>query len=327
MNNSQIAGTDSAKKCLIFGGRGFIGSHLIDALLARGHYVRCFDRPNVAPLAEAHLSNPNFELYEGDFVSETDVREALVGCEVCFHLVSTTLPKSSNMDPVFDVESNVLGTVRLLTHAVQSGLKKVIFVSSGGTVYGVPTQLPIPETHPTNPICSYGITKLAIEKYLGLFHQLHGLDYTVLRISNPFGERQRTHASQGAVAVFLGKVLRGEPVEIWGDGSIVRDYIHISDVVDALMISLEQNSGEHVFNIGGGCGRNLNEILDAIERVTGRIANRQYMPGRAFDVPVSVLSIARAKMSLGWSPKVDFHQGLEMFAAWMKKYSLHIATK
>lgn len=305
------------KRCLVLGGRGFIGSHLVDALLACGHYVRCFDRPHMAPLGETHISNPSFELYEGDLVSEADVAEALMGCEVCFHLVSTTLPKSSNADPAFDVESNVLGTVRLLTHAVKSGLKKIIFVSSGGTVYGVPTQLPISETHPTDPVCSYGITKLTIEKYLGLFHQLHGLDYTVLRIANPFGERQRTHASQGAVAVFLGKVLRGEPVEIWGDGSVVRDYIHIADVVDALLLSLHQTNGEHVFNIGAGCGYSLNELLDAIEKVTGRIANRHYLPGRAFDVPVSVLCIARAKKSLGWSPKVDFEQGLEKFAAWL----------
>lgn len=309
--------TKTPKRCLVLGGRGFIGSHLVDALLAHGHYARCFDRPHLAPLGETHLANPNFELFEGDLVSEADVSEALVGCEVCFHLVSTTLPKSSNADPVFDVQSNLLGTVRLLSHASETGLKKVVFVSSGGTVYGVPTQVPIPETHPTDPVCSYGITKLAIEKYLGLFHQLHGLDYTILRIANPFGERQRTYASQGAVAVFLGKVLRGDPVEIWGDGSVVRDYIHIADVVDALLIALDQTSEEHVFNIGAGCGHSLNELLAVIEKVTGRTATRSYLPGRAFDVPVSVLSIERARRELGWSPKVDFKQGLERFATWL----------
>lgn len=310
----------SPKKCLVLGGRGFIGSHLVDTLLARGHFVRCFDRPHLVPLGESHLSNPNFELYEGDLVSETDVTDALVGCEVCFHLVSTTLPKSSNADPVFDVESNVLGTVRLLNHAVKSGLKKIVFVSSGGTVYGEPIQLPIPETHPTDPVCSYGISKLAIEKYIGLFYRLHGLDYTVLRIANPYGERQRTHASQGAVAVFLGKVLRGEPVEIWGNGTIVRDYIHISDVVTALLAALERSGNEHVFNIGAGQGQSLNEVIDVIEKVTGRTADRRYMPGRIFDVPVSVLAIDRAQQSLAWSPKIDFKQGLERFTAWLKHH-------
>jgi UDP-glucose 4-epimerase len=271
-------------------------------------------------MGESHLSSPNFELFEGDLVSEADVTDALVGCEVCFHLVSTTLPKSSNADPVFDVESNVLGTVRLLTHAVKSGLRKIIYVSSGGTIYGAPIQLPIPESHPTNPVCSYGISKLAIEKYLGLFHQLHGLDFTVLRIANPYGERQRTYASQGAVAVFLGKVLRGEPVEIWGDGSVVRDYIHIADVVDALLAAFERTGNEHVFNIGAGHGHSLNELLDIIEKVTGRSANRRYLPGRAFDVPASVLSIALAQQSLGWSPKVDFELGLARFAEWLQNH-------
>lgn len=317
MNNSKIITSPTPKRCLVLGGRGFIGSHLVDALLENGYRVRCFDRPHIASLGDSHLTNPDFELYEGDLASEADIAEALAGCDICYHLVSTTLPKSSNADPVFDVESNLLGTVRLLTHAVKSGLKKVIFVSSGGTVYGVPTQLPILETHLTDPVCSYGITKLAIEKYLGLFHHLHALDYTVLRIANPFGERQRTHASQGAIAVFMGKVLRGEPVEIWGDGSVVRDYIHIADVVEALLISIEKSNGEHVLNIGAGRGHSLNEVLDAIEKVTGRCANRQYLSGRPFDVPVSVLSIVRAKESLGWSPKVNFEQGLHRFAAWL----------
>lgn len=306
-----------AGRCLVLGGRGFMGSHLVDALLARGLHVRCFDRPHVAPLGEAHLSNPGFELHEGDLVSEADVSAALKGCDVCFHLVSTTLPKSSNADPVFDVESNVLGTVRLLNHALEAGVRKIVFISSGGTVYGVPSQVPIPESHATDPICSYGITKLAIEKYLGLFNQLHGLDYTVLRVANPFGPRQRTHSSQGVVAVFLGKALRGEPIEIWGDGSIVRDYISVEDVVSAMLAALDRSGTEHVFNIGSGRGLSLNQVLDAIERVTGKPTIRRYMPGRPFDVPASVLSIARAKEQLGWTPRIDFDDGLARFAEWL----------
>lgn len=319
LNNSENTSPDPVKRSLVLGGRGFIGTHLIDALLEQGHFVRCFDRPNVAPLGESHFSHPNFELCEGDFTSEAEVAKALEGCDVCYHLVSTTLPKSSNADPVFDVESNVVATIRLLNLAVKSGLRKIVFISSGGTVYGDPTQVPIPETHATDPACSYGIAKLAIEKYLALFHRLYGLDYSVLRLANPFGEGQRTYASQGAVAVFLGKVLRGETVEIWGDGTVVRDYIHVSDVVRALLASSAQSGEEHVFNIGSGRGHSLNEVLDAIERVTGRNANREYLSGRGFDVPVSVLDIERAKQSLGlgWAPFVSFDHGLERFAAWL----------
>src|SRR6516164_2664646 len=158
-----------AMRCLVLGGLGFIGSHLVDALLAEGHFVRCFDRANVIALEKSHLFYGDIEIFEGDFVSETDIVHALSGCDICFHLVSTTLPKSSNADPAFDVETNVVGTVRLLSQAVKAGVKKVIFVSSGGTVYGIPKHIPIAETHPTDPICSYGITKLAIEKYLALF--------------------------------------------------------------------------------------------------------------------------------------------------------------
>ncbi|MFJ5285032.1 NAD-dependent epimerase/dehydratase family protein [Pseudomonas sp. NPDC088429] len=319
MKNTENTSTKRAIRSLVLGGRGFIGTHLIDALLDQGHAVRCFDRPNVVELGESHATHADFELFEGDFTSEADVTEALRDCDVCYHLVSTTLPKSSNADPVFDVESNLVGTVRLLNLALKAGIKKVVFVSSGGTVYGDPVQVPIPETHATDPACSYGITKLAIEKYLALFHRLHGLDYTVLRLANPYGEGQRTHANQGAVAVFLGKVLRDEPIEIWGDGSVVRDYVHVADVVQALLASLEPSRDEHVFNIGSGHGHSLNDVLDTIERITGRKADRHYLSARGFDVPVSVLSIERARQSLGWEPAVEFDEGLQRFVTWLQE--------
>ncbi|PBB98420.1 NAD-dependent epimerase [Mesorhizobium sp. WSM3862] len=308
-----------SKRCLVLGGRGFIGSHLVDALLTRGYAVRCLYRPHGVALRERRLAHPNLEILEGDFSNSADVARALQDCDLCFHLISTTLPKSSNSDPMFDIESNVVGTVRLLTQAVQCGLKKIIFVSSGGTVYGVPQQIPILETHPTDPIVPYGITKLTIEKYLHLFHVLHGLDYTVLRLANPYGDGQRLNASQGAIAVFLRKVLRGEVVEIWGDGSVVRDYIYIDDVVSALLAAIGDTGGERVFNIGSGQGHSLNEVLDAIEAATGQSARRIYMPGRAFDVAVSVLSIAKASQVLNWRPKVSFDKGLQRFAIWVSE--------
>jgi UDP-glucose 4-epimerase len=155
------------------------------------------------------------EFIQGDFTNAVDLERAVDGCTSCVHLVSTTLPKSSNLAPAYDVESNLVGTIRLLELAVRRGMRKVVFVSSGGTVYGIPRSIPIVETDPTEPISSYGITKLAIEKYLHLFHVMHGLDYSILRLSNPYGEGQRLNASQGAVAVFMGKVLDGEPIEIW----------------------------------------------------------------------------------------------------------------
>ena len=186
----QLPGSKT-KRCLVLGGRGFIGSHLTGALLAQGHQVRCFDRPSAGASDVQAADHATCEFFVGDFTNQNDLARALEGIDTCFHLISTTLPKSSNADPAFDIESNVLGTVRMLTQAVRTGVRKVVFVSSGGTVYGVPESVPIAETHPTDPVCSYGIAKLAIEKYLALFHAERGLDYTVLLLANPFGEVQR----------------------------------------------------------------------------------------------------------------------------------------
>lgn len=298
------------QRCLVLGGRGFIGSHLTDALLTAGHHVCCFDQSPV--LAEKVHSRLEHRI--ADWASDQDLESALRDCDVCFHLVSTTLPHSSNLDPVFDIESNLIRTVKLLDMAVKQGVKKIIFTSSGGTVYGKPIKVPIVESHPTEPTCSYGISKLAIEKFLALYKQLHGLDYTVLRIANPFGERQRLEGQQGAIAVFLGKVLRGETVEIWGDGSVVRDYIHISDVVQALLLTMTSNSKVHnVFNIGSGQGYSLNEVLSSIEQVTNKTVLRRFIEARTFDVPVSVLDISCAFTQLGWQPQTTFLQGLQRF--------------
>lgn len=306
------------QRFLVLGGGGFIGSHLSDALLADGHTVRLFDRIGITPYRN-FSSKENVEWVQGDFNSRSDIENAVAGCHVIFHLVSTTLPKSSNEDPIFDVESNVVGTLRLLETASRFGVKKVVFVSSGGTVYGVPKSVPISETHPTDPVSSYGIGKLAIEKYLHLYHILHGLDYIVLRVANPYGERQRAVASQGAVAVFMNRALRSQPIEIWGDGSVVRDYIYIADVVEALKRAVVYNGNERVFNIGSGQGQSLNEILATLETLLQRPVTRRYSPGRAFDVPVNVLDIARARFHLDWEPQVTFADGLSRTMRWLSE--------
>ncbi|KVN81192.1 NAD-dependent epimerase [Burkholderia ubonensis] len=305
-------------RCLVLGGNGFVGSYLVEGLVAAGHQPVVFDRPQVRRIAELEKLE-GVTWVEGDFVNAEVLDEALEGCEYVFHLISTTLPKSSNDNPIYDVDTNLRGTLALLDAMVKRKARKVIFVSSGGTVYGIPRSVPITEAHPTEPLCSYGITKLAIEKYLHLYHVLHGLDYAVLRLSNPFGERQRFEAKQGAVAVFLGHALRGEPIEIWGDGSVVRDYIYISDAVRALIASMHESaSNDRVFNIGSGEGHSLNQVLDAIETVLGRPVERRYLCGRSFDVPVSVLDIERAKRSLSWCPEVSFEDGLKNTAAWLQ---------
>jgi UDP-glucose 4-epimerase len=290
----------------VFGGNGFLGSDLCTVLLAQGYDVRVFERP----LPKGAIAPKGVEWYEGDFTNEHDVEEAIQGCDVVFHLISTTLPKSSNENPIFDVQSNVSGTIRMLELAVKYNVKKVIFTSSGGTVYGIPQQQIIDETHPTDPICSYGITKLTIEKYLHLFHAMYGLDYVVMRISNPYGKGFRANATQGAVGVFIDRALSHKTIEIWGDGKVVRDYIHISDVSQALLAAIDYNGEERVMNISSGYGASLNDILDHIEVVLQRSVKRVYQQGRAIDVPVNVLSNERAKKSLQWNVRVSLHDGI-----------------
>lgn len=304
-------------KCLVLGANGFIGSHLVSELARQGYAVRAFGRSHLQP--SRHADSAPIEYLEGDFIHEGDVRAALEGCDICFHLISTTLPKSSNDDPVFDINTNIGGTAAMLKHALSSGVKKVVFLSSGGTVYGIPEAIPIAEEHSTNPICSYGISKLAIEKYLELYRHLYGLDYTVLRLSNPYGEHQRVAATQGAIAVFLNRALRNEPIEIWGDGSVVRDYIYIADVISAMMSTIDYRGKQHVFNIGAGKGKSINEILEAVEHVAGQKIDRRYIQARPFDVPTSILSVAKAREELGWSPRVGFEEGLARTARWIRE--------
>jgi UDP-glucose 4-epimerase len=304
------------KRFLILGGAGFIGSHLCDSLLSTGYAVRLFDRLNVPPY-RAFTKQESVEWMQGDFTSAADIDQAVAGCDIVFHLISTTLPKSSNDDPIYDVESNVVGTLRVLEAARRNGVKKLVFVSSGGTVYGAPKIVPILESHPTDPLSSYGIGKLAIEKYLHLYYSLHGLDYAILRLANPFGERQRANSAQGAVAVFMNRAIHNQPVEIWGDGSVVRDYIYIADVVDALMKAAIYRGEERLFNIGSGQGKSLNEILVAIETITHHPIVRTYLAGRAFDVPANILSITHAQKHLAWFPQHSFEEGLSRTFQWL----------
>jgi len=296
-------------KCLVLGGGGFIGSHICDQLVAAGHEVRIFEKVGLSKNNIHHLGN-RVEWMEGDFLNPDCLRNAVNGTEIIFHLISSTLPKDSNDNPVYDITSNIIPTLHMLEAARVAGVRKVILSSSGGTVYGIPRKIPITEEHPTEPICSYGIHKLMIEKYLFLYNKLYGLDYAIMRISNPYGERQRQTGGQGVIPIFLHKILHDEPIEIWGDGSVVRDYLHISDVARAAVMLMDAQLSHKILNIGSGTGRSLNALLEEIAKVAGLIPNVRYTPCRAFDVPANVLDITLAKDTLGWTPQVNLADGL-----------------
>lgn len=291
--------------CVVLGGGGFLGTHLCRALKAAGHRVRVYERQ-----APPQAWTVDVDWITGDFASERAKGSVLKQCDVLFHLICTTLPASSNQDPSFDVQSNLVATIHWLDAALAANVRKIVFPSSGGAVCGIPQIIPIPETHQTEPICSYGITKLAIEKYLHLYCRLHGLDATVLRLANPFGEGQYSDRPHGAVGVFLQKALRNHSIEIWGDGSVVRDFIYVSDVADALLMAMEFSGPSAVLNIGSGIGTSLNMLLQEIERLLGRPVARRYAEARSFDPPVNVLNITKAITLTSWRPRTSLREGL-----------------
>ena len=311
--------TGSALRCLVLGGAGFIGSHIVDTLVHRGHRVRVFDLPHIST-ENLNTSMGAIEITGGDFNNISDISTALDGIDVVVHLAGSTLPGPSNKNPAYDVETTVIGALNLFEKAIQKGVKKIVFASSGGTVYGIPSTLPIPETHPTAPLCSYGITKLTVEKYLQLFHHLQNLQYAVLRIANPYGERQRINNVQGAIAVFLGKVLAGKTITVWGDGSVARDYFHVSDLAAAFLKVIEQDTQDRIYNIGSGRATSLKKILSVVEQVTGRRPSVEYTSARKLDVPVNCLDIGLAKRNLYWHPKISIEDGIARTWKWLKNH-------
>lgn len=303
-------------KTLVIGGNGFIGCHLVDQLLSAGHSVRVIDRYP----SRFRDPLPAVDYQIGDLGNHGEIKAAVKDMDWVFHLAYTTLPQTSNDDPVYDIRSNIADSVQLFQECRQSQVKKVIFISSGGTVYGVPKTNPIGETHTTEPICSYGITKLAIEKYLYLFYTQWGLDYVVLRFSNPYGVLQNPHAKQGVIGVFLGNAAEGKPINIFGDGETVRDYIYVTDAARALVAAADYKPGPgdpRIFNIGAGRGYSLNEIVGEIRKNIDCPLNVKYQPGRAVDVPSNVLDIKLAQKHLNWDVQTELGAGLRETWSWI----------
>lgn len=300
------------KRCLVIGGNGFIGHHVCASLLENGLTVRTLD------IAMPNPPSTSIEYFAGSFTDPGTLDGALLGCDTVIHLGWTSLPASSNKAPAADAMDNIVGSVRLLEAAQANGVRRVIFASSGGTVYGAHAKAPIDESFQTAPSCAYGISKLAVEKYLDLFHNLHGMETCSLRISNPYGEGQDPRRPHGAIAVFADRAIHGETIEIWGDGSVVRDFIHVKDVAAAFVAAATHREISGTYNIGSGCGTSLNQLLEMIEKETRNSIQRVYLPTRGFDVPVSILDIKRARAELLWEPRIDLARGIAEVVSLLK---------
>ncbi len=297
------------KNCIIFGGGGFIGSHIADDLLSHKFNVTVFDKINSSKKNVEHILN-KIKFIEGDFNNEIDINDALRGQNYAIHLISSTLPADSNLNPAYDVETNLISTLNFLDLCVKHKIEKVIFISSGGTVYGIPKSIPIKEDHPTHPTCSYGIIKLSIEKYLSLYKELHKLRYTVLRFSNPFGERQNPHIPQGLITHLLHNIKNKKEILVWGDGKIVRDYFYIKDGISSIYKSIKYTGNYNLFNISSGKGLSINQILDKFKKVLNLKFKVKYLKARKFDVPVNILDNQLARKILKWWPETRFDEAL-----------------
>lgn len=290
---------------VVTGGNGFIGSHFVPHAVDRGHHVTVVGNTSAPQIAHGRP----FDFVEGGTNALAAMPSLLKAADLVCHLASSSIPATATADPVGDIERNLSSTIRLLEAMRATGNKKFMFMSSGGAVYGHPTQTPIDENHALNPISAYGITKLAVEKYVGMYQTLYGFQALTIRPSNPYGPGQGTYGQLGAVTTFLNKALAGESVNIFGDGTIVRDFIYVSDLVDLMLRAIE-GDGRGVYNCGAGIGTSLNTLLDAVGGALGHKISRNHLPARAFDPRTIVMGINRARADFGWHPQVTLDQGI-----------------
>ncbi len=305
---------------LVTGGNGFIGSHLVDRL-AQEAMVVVLDRRE----RRYDPVPPGVRVILGSLSDRDLVRNVLTefGIETIYHLAWSSIHESATRHPVADIESNLMPTVGLLETCREVGVRRVIYVSSGGTVYGLPQTDALAEDHPTDPINAYGVTKLAVEKYLRVYHHLYGLEYVVFRPSVPYGPRQNPLGRQGAVAVFLYRALCGQPIVIFGDGQTRRDFFFVADMIEPLaQAALRTQGSNQIFNLGGERSYTLNELVAVIEEITGRSLTVRYEPARRIDAPHLHLDCRAAAEIFGWHPVTPLAEGIRRTAEWMQLVKL-----
>ena len=297
---------------LVIGGNGFIGSHLVDYLLTHGHNVRVYDITHER--FRKPLDNVDYRIAPIESIS--DLYESLLSIDIVYHLASTSVPSSSNIDTISDVSSNLISTLQILNLLVKLDLKRFVFFSSGGAVYGNPiSKQPVSEEHPVKPISSYGIVKSTIENYLFLYQKLYGLKPLILRPSNAYGPRQGHFLAHGVISTFLRKTKMNEKLTVFGDGLTVKDYIYISDLVE-VSYKLSATNKTGIYNIGSGIGISINQIIEKIGIITMKNLIIEYIDSQIYDVNNFVLDISRIKDSFNWSPSVSLEEGIKNTWDW-----------
>ena len=298
---------DKAQRIVVTGGSGFIGTHVVRKLTELGADVISVSRSGDGPTQVS-----------ADIGDRIAMEKVLRAGDVVIHLANSSNPTTSEGDRVRDARENLIGTLELLEACVEREIQGFVFASSGGTVYGVPEMTPIPETHPTNPVSSHGAMKVSIEKYVQVYSAEHGFGCVLLRCANAYGPGQTGLRGQGIIGRAILAALGGEPLEIWGDGSVVRDFVFVEDVADALIRASKSSLSRETINIGMGQGTSLNEVVELVRRVTGRPLEVRYGAPRGFDVPVSVLDIRKARALLDWQPSTGLEEGVALSYAWAK---------
>jgi len=301
---------------LVTGGAGFIGSHVVDAYIREGHSVVVIDdlssgvRENLNPKAEFHQLDIRNEDIEKVFQSHP--------IDVVNHHAAQMDVRRSVVDPKFDASVNVLGGLNVFEAARRHGVRKIIFSSTGGAIYGEQDYFPADENHPVRPLSPYGITKLVTEKYLFYYKEVHGIDHIVLRYANVYGPRQNPHGEAGVVAIFAKKMIQGESPVINGDGKQTRDYTYVGDVVKASVLAL-QYKGSNTFNIGTAKETDVNELFNILKGWLAPLCAESHGPAKQGEQRRSVITSQKIQRELGWSPDVDLTEGLRLTAEYFKK--------
>lgn len=295
-------------KILVTGGAGFIASQIADEYINEGHQIFILDN-----LITGFEKNINLK---AQFIREDICSSAIISLfekekfdVINHHAAQIDVRKSVN-DPVFDANTNILGTINLLQASIKTGVKKFIFASTGGAIYGEQEYFPADEKHPTNPVSPYGITKLTIEKYLYFYRNEYGLKYSILRYANVYGPRQNPFGEAGVVAIFTNKLLRNENPVINGNGKQTRDYVFVEDVVKANVIALNDNSSE-IYNVGTGTETSVNELFLKLNKVAGNKAEEKHGPAPKGEQLRSVISSAKLFNRFKWKPSIKIDEGLQ----------------